>query len=113
MPRLGIGLSDAESQRELPVQLRMGQEQISTSVQPIHNRLIGRIAGLVPEANQVERSESGEFITLIPAHPTRKFLCQAHVLAYVMLQPFDSVVSNHKPQLQRAEPAPQLNMQSR
>src|ERR1700758_2875173 len=64
----------------------------------------------MPEANQVERRGRGQFEWLIAAHPFREFLRQTYVLANVMLQSLDPVVANHKPELQRPEPASQLNV---
>src|ERR1700739_1200206 len=61
VPRLGIRLSHTKRQRELPVQLRMGQEHIPALVQPVHNRLVGRVSGLVAEANQIERGGRSRF----------------------------------------------------
>lgn len=50
---VSVGLSHAKPQCKPAVELGMGQEQIPTLIQPIHDRLIGRVAALVPETNQV------------------------------------------------------------
>jgi len=42
-----------------------------------------------PEADEVEQRGRGEFEARIIAHPSGKLLRQPHVLANVMLQPFD------------------------
>src|SRR5215469_1616430 len=51
MAQLSLGLSNAHTQRELVVQSRVSQVQITARIQPIHDLLVRRIASTMPEAN--------------------------------------------------------------
>lgn len=61
MPRLSVGLADAEAKRELVVELGMGKVQIAAGVQSVHEQLISPIPGTQPEADQIELRGRGEF----------------------------------------------------
>lgn len=50
---LRVGLSHTKSQGKPAVELGVRQEQIPTLIQAVHDRLIGRVAALVPETNQI------------------------------------------------------------
>jgi len=51
MPFLCVGLAHAQSQSQLPVQFGVRKKKIAASIQAVHNRLIRRVSGFVPEAN--------------------------------------------------------------
>ena len=67
--QLGVGLADANSQRELAVQFCMREIQGAALVQAIHDFLVGSIIGAMPEANQIKRRWRGEFEITILSHP--------------------------------------------
>ena len=48
-----VGLSHAKPQGKSAVQLRVRQEQIAALIEPVHDRLIGRVVSFVPETNEV------------------------------------------------------------
>ena len=50
---VSIGLSHAKPQGKPTVELRVRQKQIPTLIQPVHDRLIGRVTPLVSKTNQV------------------------------------------------------------
>src|SRR5450755_3555503 len=107
MPRLRVGLPDADSKRELPIELGMRKVEIATAIQPVHQELIGLVSRAQPEASQIKLSGRGQFEARIAAHPVRKLLGQPYVLANVVLQALNPVMPDHKPELQRAETPPQ------
>src|SRR6266496_6752403 len=88
----------------------MGQIKIATSVQCVHEALVGLVARPQPETNQVQRRGNGQLKTRVAADPARELLGQPDVLADMELQPFDSVIAKHEPQLQRAKPAAERNV---
>ena len=110
VPRLRVGLSDAEPQGEFAIQLSVGQEQVTTAIQAFHDALICRIATLVAKANQIQRHGRGQLKAIIVAYPFGELLRQFHMLANVMLQAFHAVVTDYEPQLQRAEAAAELDV---
>src|ERR1700682_6675836 len=63
-----------------------------------------------PEADEVQLGGRGEFEARIVAHPGGELLGQAHVLANVVLQAFDAVMPDYKPELERAKTAPELDV---
>ena len=97
MPRLGVRLPYAQPQGQLSVQLRVGKKQISALVQTVHDRLIRRVASLVPEANQVQWRRSRQFEPLVVPYPLGKLLGQPYMFADVILQSLDPIMPNHKP----------------
>src|SRR6266496_5869470 len=88
----------------------MGQIKIATSVQCVHEALVGLVARPQPETNQVQRRGNGQLKTRVAADPARELLGQPDVLADMELQSFDSVIAKHEPQLQRAKPAAERNV---
>src|SRR5579864_4421266 len=110
MPRLRVGLSHAKPQGKPAVELRVRQEQISTLIQPVHDRLIGRVPTLVPKTNQVQGHRRRQFKPGVLSYPICELLREPHMLANMMLQALDSTMPDYKPQLQRPKAAPQLNM---
>jgi hypothetical protein len=103
VPRLRVGLPDAKPQREFAVELGVGQKKIAARVQPVHQKLIGLILIGTIARNRKQtrlRGGRGDLEALIIAHPARELLRQAHVLANVMLQAFDAVMPDHKPELE-------------
>jgi hypothetical protein len=47
----GVGLANAETQRETPLKFGMSEIHFATAIQRIHQPLIGFIAALKPETN--------------------------------------------------------------
>src|ERR1019366_2356142 len=120
MTGLSVGLADAESKRELSVELSVSEVQVAAAIQPVHQELIGlilislilisMISRAQPEADKIELGRRSEFEARIVAHPGCELLSQAYVLANVVLQAFDPVMPDHKPQLERAKTAPELDV---
>src|SRR5581483_656414 len=110
MPLSRIRLSNAHAQRQLAIKFGVGQVQISTPVQGIHQLLSCVISRLKPEANQVQRRGRCDLEPFIPAHPIREVLREPHVLANMKLQSLNSVIPQHEPQLQRSKPSSQWNL---
>ncbi len=93
VPDLCVRLSHAEAKSEFAVEFRMGQKEMATAVQAIHNPLIDRIASLVTKAHQVQWNRRSQFEVLVFADPIRELLRQLHVAANVMLQALHPVVA--------------------
>jgi hypothetical protein len=107
---LGVGLADAQTQRQFSIQLGVREKEIAAAIQPIHDGLIRRVSGFVAEADQVQRGGGSEFEVLVVAHPASELLRQFDVAADVVLQAFHAVVANNKPELKRAETAAELDV---
>src|ERR1700722_14440393 len=105
MVSLCAGLAHTQPEREFALQLCVRQEQIAAQIQPFHQKLIGRISRSQTEADEIELYRSGHFEARIVPHPNRKLLRQPNVLANVLLQAFNPVVANYKPELERTKPA--------
>src|SRR5262249_15394969 len=103
MFRLGVGLSDAEAQHEAIRQACVRQVQLTALVQIIHQTLILFIAAAITKTNKIQRRRHHNFKTLIGLHPASELLSELHVISDMVLQTFDSVMANHKPQLQRSK----------
>ncbi len=110
VPGLSVGLADADPKREFAVELGMREKKVAAGVQPVHQKLIGMISHAQPEADEIKLSGRGQFETRIVAHPTGELLRQSHVLANVVLQPFDPVMPDHKPKLERTKTASELDV---
>jgi len=95
--RFGGGLADAEAQGELPVEFRVCEIQIATSIEAVHEGLVESVATAVTEADEIQRSGRGELEILIGLDPRSELLGEFDVAADMMLQTFDAVVTNHKP----------------
>ena len=65
--------------------------------------MVGGVSGLEAKADQIQRDRRGEFEAVIFPDPIGKLLGQSDVLPDVMLQAFDSVMAENKPQFQGAE----------
>src|SRR6266536_3750904 len=110
MPGLGVRLPNAKAQSDFTVELGVRQIKVATGIEAIHQSLVRLISRAQSEADQVELGGRGQLETRIGAHPFDQLLGKPYVLADVLLQAFDSVVPDHKPQFERAEPAPELNV---
>src|ERR1035437_7527377 len=115
MTGLSVSLADAKPKSEFAIELGMRKVEVAAAIQPVHQELISlilitMISRAQPEADKVELGGRGEFEARIAAHPGGELLSQAHVLANVVLQPFDPVMPDHKPQLERAKPASELDV---
>src|ERR1700746_2081890 len=88
----------------------MREVEVARAVEPVHEGLVGGVASLVAEADQVERHWRGQFEAVILAHPAREFLRQRDMLPDVVLHALAAIVAQNKPQLQRAEAAAKRNM---
>src|ERR1019366_5656377 len=93
----GVCLADAEAQSEALVQSRMGEVQIATAVEAVHQELIALIAAAKPEAHQIQRRWCDYLEALVLLYPLGKLLRYFYVPAHVVLQPLRSVVPNHEP----------------
>ena len=100
-----VCLTDAETQSEFSAEFGVGEEEITTAVEAIHDGLIGGVSGFVAKANQIQRDGSREFEIFVLAHPVGELLRQFYVAANVVLQAFDAVMADHEPELERAEAA--------
>ncbi len=94
---LRVSLPYAQAQGEFSVEFRVSEEKVTTAVEPVHNHLIGLVAGFVAEADEVQWRRRGEFKTIVVADALGELLRQTYMLANVMLQPLNTVVTNHKP----------------
>jgi TolB-like protein len=74
MPSLRIRLPYAEPQRQLAVQLGVGEVKVAAAVQAIHDGLIGGVSAFVPEADQIQRRGCGQFEAIVVAHPLCELL---------------------------------------
>src|SRR5262249_17335263 len=94
-----LRLSDAETQRELALELRVGQIELPAAIQPVHQFLVLFVASPKPEADQVQRRWRHDFKAVIRSYPPKQLLCKFHVPADMVLQPLDSIVTDHQPKL--------------
>ncbi len=97
MPFLSIGLANAEAKSQTTIQACMGQIQVAAAIQPIHEHLRRRVTGFVPEANQVQGNRSRYLEVIVSLQPRRELLRQTYMLTDMVLQAFDSIVTNYKP----------------
>ena len=84
MFHLGMGLANAESQRQLSIQFGVSEKEIAALIKAIHDGLIGSVSGSVPEADEVERCWRSQLKVVAIAHPASEFLREfnaAHGLA--------------------------------
>src|SRR5258708_1558022 len=88
----------------------MREEEIAAAIQTLHDGLVRLVAALVTEADQVQGRGCGKFKARVITHPLGELLRQLHVLPNVVLQTLDAIMADHEPQLQRAEPPPELNV---
>src|SRR5882672_5791938 len=88
----------------------MRQIDVAAAVELFHQRLIDRVSAEMTKAYEVQRNRGSQFKSWVRPDPSRKLVGQPYVLANVMLQALDTVVANHEPQLERPEPAAELNV---
>ncbi len=88
----------------------MRQVEVSAAIQPVHQLLIYFVPALVTEADQVERRRRGEFETRIVSDPACELLSEFNVTPNVILQAFDAIVPNYKPEFKRAKAATERNL---
>ena len=100
MSKRGVGLTDAQSQREAIVQPGMGEIEIAAAVEAVHQTLIRLVPALVSKTHQIQRDGRGQFETVVILYPLGKVLRQFNMLPDVMLQSFDPVMADHKPQFE-------------
>src|SRR5579864_2482793 len=102
VPRFGGGLADAEAERELVVQFRVREVEVAALIEAFHDGLIDSVAGAMAKADKIQRHWRGEFkltiVLAIVAHPGCELLRKFDMAANVILQAFDSIVTNHKPE---------------
>jgi hypothetical protein len=108
MASLRVRLPHTEAKSEFAIELRVGKKKIAARVQPLHQELIdpilirmiltSTISRAQPEADEIEQDRRSDLEPLITAHPASEFLRQSHMLANVMPQSFNAVMSNHKPE---------------
>src|SRR6266851_4276061 len=110
LPLSGISLADAQAQRDPVVEPGMRQIKIAAAVERVHQALVGLVAALQSEANQIQWSRRGQFKAIVLVHPGGKLLRQPHMLAHMKLQPFNPVMTQHKPQLERAKTPSQWDL---
>src|SRR5215469_10098801 len=88
----------------------MRQIQVTAAVEGVHELLIHFIAGVQTEAHKVERRRNYQFKTLVSGYPAGEFLCQPDMFPDMKLQALDSVVAEHKPQLESPKTAAERDM---
>src|SRR5260370_38837728 len=102
MPFLRVGLANAKPQRQLPIQLRVREEEVATVVQALHDGLVYSVSSFVAETDQVQRDRRGQLEAVVILHPICEPLRQLHVATNVVLQALSAIVSKPEPQFYRA-----------
>lgn len=99
MTRLGMGLANAEAERESVTQTGVGQVEVTASVEPIQQLLVDGIPSPVPKTDQVQRCRRYKLEPVVLAHPRGEILSQLHMAPDVMAQALHAVVANDEPEL--------------
>ncbi len=81
MPLLGIGLSHADTQGELPIQFRVREIEVAAVVEALQDCLVYSVSSFVAETDQVQRNRRGQLETVVTFHPLRELLRQCYVAA--------------------------------
>ena len=67
MASLSVGLSNAESKRELAIEFGVREIKIAAAIQPFHQKLITLISRAQPKAHEVQLRWRGNFKARIAA----------------------------------------------
>src|SRR5229473_3110673 len=84
--------------------------EVAAAVERVHQAQVCFIAAFQAEANQIQRSRSGQFKADVLADPSGKLLRQADMFPYMKLQALNPVMTKYKPQLERAKAPPQRDV---
>ena len=83
----------------------MRQVEPPRRIETFEQLLVDVVAAHAAEAHEVECWIDGELEAIVGTDTLRERLRQRDVLSNVMPQPFDAVVADNEPKLQRAKPA--------
>src|SRR5260370_39943919 len=104
MASLSVGWTDAESKRDLAIELGMREVEVAAAIQSLHQELIGMILVRMilvrtilvrticraqPEADEVELRGRSELEARIIAHPGGELLVEPHMFATMVLLCFE------------------------
>src|SRR5947209_4204483 len=85
----------------------MREEELAAAVHPLHDRLVVLVVALVAEAHQRKMTGSAYLPARFVADPALEQLGEPDRLADSRLQALASVTTQNRPELERAEPAPE------
>ena len=97
MTRHGIGLTNAQAQREPVVQTSVGQVKIATAIETVHEPLINLVSTLMAKADQVQRHGRSQFEAVVLPDPLRELLRQFDMPPDVIAQSFHTLVADYEP----------------
>ena len=110
MAPLGVGPADRHPQNRVIVETRGAEVCSPRGVDPLKEFLVERVVTSVTETNEIQLRRGRELESIVRDNPPSEFLREVHAFTDVLLEAGHTERSDHKPQLERAEPTSQRNL---